>query len=205
MIGVDPADSNTHALFHVNQVNDVQTPPLCILKKECYGMRHVFNECPNVASNEHYYSEWVNWARIQERLQTEQWDNHCTMIQVNPPGTDPSTLYTICNDRIETTSPDARLHEDTGLTNELKRSADFNIEIGDPMDLGTLLAHAFPARMVARMRKRPLTTTPVEDNFSKKRKTFVTNDKGAVIATGFQNGIPRQNTVYPKTADASQN
>ena len=102
------------------------------------------------------------------------------------------------------TSPDARLHEGTGFTGELQRSADFNFEFGDPMDLGTPSAHALPARMVARMRKRPLTTTPVESDVAKKRKTFVTNDKGAVIATEFQNEMPRLKPVYPKTGNAGQ-
>ena len=91
-------------------------------------MRHFFNQCPNVESNENYYREWANWARIQERVQTAQWDKHYTMIQVNAPGAGPSTLYTICNNRIETTSPDARLHEGTGLTNELQRSADLTLK-----------------------------------------------------------------------------
>ena len=99
------------------------------------------------------------------------------MIQVNAHAAGPSTLYTICNDRIETTSPDARLHEGTGLTNELQRSADFNFEVGDPMDLGTLSAHALPARMVTRMRRRPLTTTPVDANAPNSIKPLSQNTK----------------------------
>ena len=127
------------------------------------------------------------------------------MTNVNAFGAGAASLYTICTNRIETSMPDARLHESTGLTNELQRSAEFSIEVGDPMNLDTAMSHALPARMVARMHKLPLTTTPVEANAAKKRKTFVTNDKGTVIASGLQNEISRQKPVHPKTANASQN
>ena len=107
------------------------------------------------------------------------------MFNVNDSGAGPASLYTISQNGIELPSPDTRLHNSTSPTNEWPCSADFSIEFGDPMDLDAPSAHALSARMVARMRKRPLTTTPVDANVAKKHKTFVTNDKGAVIATGF--------------------
>ena len=84
------------------------------------------------------------------------------MTNVSASGAGPDSLYPVCTNRIETSSLDAPLHESTGLMNELQSSIDFNIEVGDPMDLGTPSEHALSARMVARMRKRPITTIPVE-------------------------------------------
>ena len=85
--------------------------------------------------------------------------------------------------------------------NEPPGSADFIMEVGTPTDLATTLHHALPPWIVARTRKRPSTTTPVAAGVAKKRKAFVTNDKGAVISTDFYNERPKQKTVYPKTAD----
>ena len=82
-------------------------------------MRHYLNQCPNIESDERYFSEWAKWAECQERTQQAQWDNYYAMIQVNASGAGPISLYAIGTNRIDTTRPDARLHESTGLTNEL--------------------------------------------------------------------------------------
>ena len=70
------------------------------------------------------------------------------------------------------------------------------------MELDAPSEHALRARMLARTRKRPRTTSQV-DALGRKRKTFVTDDKGAVVLTGFQNEILPPKAVYPKTTDAS--
>ena len=87
--------------------------------------------------------------------------------------------------------------------NEPPGSAEFIMEVGTPTDLATPSHHALSPRIVARTRKRPCTTTQVVARVAKKRKAFVTNDKGAVISTGFYNERPKQKTVCPKTADES--
>ena len=56
---------------------------------------------------------------------------------------------------------------------------------------------------MARTRKRPDTTNPAFARVTKKRKAFVTNDKGAVFSTGFYNEQPKQNAAYPTTEDES--
>ena len=98
----------------------------------------------------------------------------------------PHSLYTIGTDRIEKSRPDARLHESTGLTNERQCSAEFSIEVDDPMDLDTPSAHALPARMVARMRKRPLTTTPVDANVAKSIKPLSQTTKAQSSPSDFR-------------------
>lgn len=54
------------------------------------------------------------------------------------------------------------------------------------MEIEGLPVHAFPARMVARVHKRPYIDSHTRNWSSKKLKTFVTNDKYKLIAKGFR-------------------
>ena len=172
MVGINPADPTTHLQYHLSQGLDADSPPLCIMKGTCHNMRHYLVDCPNITSDEQYHSEWTKWVQIQERVQHAQWDNHYTMIQVNAPGAGPPSHYTNCKGSVATSEPDAHLKESTSLTNKPICSADSNIEVGNPMKLDTPNAHSIPTRMVARTRKRPLTTTAVDAHVDKKHKTF---------------------------------
>ena len=60
MIGVDPTYPATHAAFHRGQGHDQVEPPLCIAKGEYQDLRHFYNDCPNIASEESYYAFWQN-------------------------------------------------------------------------------------------------------------------------------------------------
>ena len=48
MIGVNPDDPTTHRAFHQNQGNDLEAPPLCIMKGACKGLLHFYSDCPNI-------------------------------------------------------------------------------------------------------------------------------------------------------------
>ena len=222
MIGVDPADPSTRAAFHKGQGFDPANPPISIAKETCLGQAHFYNECPNIASDESYYAFWQEWALHQERAQQAQWDNHVRFANGNSTGAGTATLYTICNNRLETSSLDSLLRGSTGLIKEPPGSAEFIMEVGTPRDLATPSHHAVPPRIVARTRtrpstttqvaahlktlahhalpprvvagtqKRPCTTTPVAARVAKKRNDFVTNEKGATISTDFYNERPKQ-------------
>lgn len=90
------------------------------------------------------------------------------MTNINAQGAGHSFFFTICQNTMETPSPDAHLQESTGLVNEQKSSADFISKFGDPLDLVPLSAHALPPRMVALMRTRPRVAIPIDSNVSKK-------------------------------------
>ena len=98
MIGVNPDDPTTHLAFHQNQGNDLEAPPLCIMKGVCKGLRHLYSDCPNIVSEDTYYAYWKGWAFQQELSQQAQWDNHVSRANVNPTGAGSATLYTVCSD-----------------------------------------------------------------------------------------------------------
>ena len=64
-------------------------------------------------------------------------------------------------------------------------SFDLNNEAIGTSDLDDPSAHAFPASIVARVRKRPHSSAQRGALNRKRLKTYVTDNKGKVTATGF--------------------
>ena len=48
IIGINPADPNTHDQYHLSQGYNVHEPSLCIRRDTCPGLRHFFSQCPNI-------------------------------------------------------------------------------------------------------------------------------------------------------------
>ena len=88
------------------------------------------------------------------------------------------------------------------LEYEKRVSFDLNNETIVTSDLDDPSAHAFPAKIVARVRKRPHSSAQHGALNRKRLKTFVTNNKGKVVATGFhietkdENNSSSKQTIY---------
>ena len=80
---------------------------------------------------------------------------------------------------------------------EKRVSFDLNDEANGTTNLVDPSVHAFPARIVARVRKRPYSIAQRGALNRKRLKTFVTDNKGKAIATGFH----REQHVRNETTD----
>ena len=200
MVGLDPLDARSQYEFHRRQGFDLQDPPLCVRRDTCMQQYHFFVDCPNVHYGDDFANMWIHWTEVEERSLQKQWDNHAKQSGKSTGTAGSAYFYPTRSSSIDVTESDGPLHEPMNSENERQRSVHFDNEVVFEANLVKPSAHAISARIVARVRKRPYSSTHIEASSTKKLKTFVTDNKGKVIATGFHN----EKRVHKDNTDASQ-